>query len=242
MSLSEYLLEIDPYRFASTCLDPLPIKKDALPSSHPFHPQLDRIRTVAEEELRTGEIQAAFLGSHVWLYRSDVRESYAWLHRSAVRDEQEPLPLLSITTLDEPTPRWPETVRNIDTALRANGFEGLAVELYHPDKAYVLRLYPIPESENPGIQAAWLRCQDDAAALLSARLEHSQAAWTYACVFRCGPEPGGRLLPTLVVKFQGRDGPQAQANWKQLEDGLKDVLRRHDVPDLDIEFAYGSLI
>ncbi|KAI4146956.1 MAG: hypothetical protein LQ340_005743 [Diploschistes diacapsis] len=226
LNLDEYLTIVDGYRFTSPILDPLPIETSILPQSHPLSSQQDRIYEIARNGLNA----------------TAVRGTCAlWLYHSVVHGPAEPKPLVSISTWDEPTPSWRHAVTSIKKTLKNNGFGDIAVQLYHQDKAHQLRRYPISKSDGgEAIAAGWQRSQDAIAALLSKRLERPCATWSYASIFLCG-RIGGKLVPTLVIKIDGTSYRSAQANWKQLELELKDLLRRYGGTNIEVEFAYGKL-
>ena len=92
MSLPQYLLVSDPYRYASPYLDPLPLHKRAIPPEHPIVARKDEIYSLCRAVLSTHGVP--------WSRMLIVE------YTSTALGDNPYYPLVSITSLSLDTSKW----------------------------------------------------------------------------------------------------------------------------------------
>ena len=227
MSLSQYLLRSDPFRYASLALDPVPYRFRGLSASDALFAQQEQLLSLVT--------------SHLSQLNCDYSQCGLLQYQSMVFGDGAVHPLIRIS-MDSIFPRaWSDTVKSLKSFLTRNGFQNVEVEILNLQFAYQLKIYPLTGPNSQRISDDWTHSQVDVVRSLDYYLKDTSARWSTAGVFMCG-QTLDKAKPTLVIKIDGRVNRKAEANWKSLELNLKQQLAKWNLSTLEVEFSYGRLV
>ena len=228
MSLSEYILVSDPFRYATQHLDPLPCRMELLPPTHDLAVDRPKIVRIVQDVLRAA--QTSYDQCFLLEYQPMALGTYP------------PKPLVRILSQELDTTLWRAAIGAVKRVLEENKFGQVAVEILHPVHAHELVLYPITGQELDGlVTSKWAQCKGRVIEILNAYLRNEEARWASVGVFMTGPP--AELKPTIVVKVDGPWFCRAMADWAHIEEMIMSLIR-DDPKDnrVSVEFSYGNIV